>query len=453
MSSEPSMSSGEPQPDGPLAQPDPSGASFRDQFLQTKVLRFLALAAGAGLLVIAHLSSVPWLATTLALLLLWLVFAGWKPADLRRRRSSAPTRGARGEVELRLNAVLDAISSPTILIDHRGMVVHTNAVALKAFPGLRQGHPVAFSLRAPAMLAAIEAVLRGAQDSQTELSERIPVERSFDVVIRRLAAAGEGEDSGLRPANGIAFAVIFMTETSAARRIEAMRVDFVANASHELRTPLASILGFIETLQGPARDDAPARRNFLSIMETQARRMARLIDDLLSLSKIEMSAHIPPSEVVDLVLLLRSVTDALGGLARDRGVVFRFNLPEGSQNIVGDRDELLRVFENLIENAIKYGQSGGAVEIGLVRFVDAALGDVASVSVRDFGPGIAEKHLPRLTERFYRADVSESRVLGGTGLGLAIVKHIVTRHRGRLGIASQPGEGATFTVTLPASRD
>jgi two-component system phosphate regulon sensor histidine kinase PhoR len=438
--------------DGPPGGAESSGTSLRNQFRQARVLRLLALAAGAGLLVIAHLSNVPWLATTLALLLIWLIFAGWKPSDPRQLRSSSPARGARGGPELRLNAVLDAISSPTILIDHRGIVVHTNAVALNAFPGLRQGHPVAFSLRAPAMLAALEAVLKGDHDAQTELSERIPVERSFDVVVRRLAGATEGPDSsaGFRPANGTAFAVIFMTETSAARRIEAMRVDFVANASHELRTPLASILGFIETLQGPARDDAPARRNFLAIMETQARRMARLINDLLSLSKIEMSAHIPPSEAVDLPMVLHSVCDALGGLARDRGVVFRFDMPEGPQQVIGDRDELLRVFENLIENAIKYGQSGGAVDIGLTRASDAALGDLIVVSVRDFGPGIAEKHLPRLTERFYRADVSESRVLGGTGLGLAIVKHIVTRHRGRLGIASQPGEGATFTVAIPA---
>ena len=144
------------------------------------------------------------------------------------------------------------------------------------------------------------------------------------------------------------------------------------------------------------------------------------------------------------------MADALGGLARDRGVELRLAVTEGPALVAGDRDELLRVFENLIENAIKYGQSGGVVEIGLAALQDAAMGAALTVTVRDFGPGIAAVHLPRLTERFYRADVSESRVMGGTGLGLAIVKHIVTRHRGRLGIASTPGEGATFTVTLPA---
>lgn len=427
---------------------NPTSASVRDQVLQSRVLRLLALAAAIGLLVIAHLSSLPWLAHTLALLLVWLIYAGWKSSDRRHLRASDASRARRLGPELRLNAVLDAISSPTILIDHRANVVHANAAALKAFPGLRHGHPVSFTLRTPAMLDALETVITRETQVQIEIFERVPLERSFDVIIRRLAQASDDAPA----LNGTAFAVIFMTETSAARRIEAMRVDFVANASHELRTPLASILGFIETLQGPARDDGPARKNFLAIMETQARRMARLIDDLLSLSKIEMSAHIPPAGEVDLLPLVRSVCDALGGLARDRGVTLKVNADDALQTVIGDRDELLRVFENLIENAIKYGQSGKTVDIDFERLDDAAHGRMVAVTVRDYGPGIAAEHLPRLTERFYRADVSESRVLGGTGLGLAIVKHIVTRHRGRLMIVSQLGNGAAFTVTIPAGK-
>jgi two-component system phosphate regulon sensor histidine kinase PhoR len=273
------------------------------------------------------------------------------------------------------------------------------------------------------------------------------VERSFDIIIRRLAlplAAGE------RPPAGAAFAVIFMQETTGARRLEATRVDFVANASHELRTPLASILGFIETLRGAAKNDAQARATFLEIMEGQARRMARLIEDLLSLSKIEMSAHIPPSEDVDLTLLVRSVCDALSGLARDRSVALALDVSKDPVIVTGDRDELVRVVENLVENAIKYGQSGGKVDIRLISTREPAGAGAVLLSVRDFGPGIAEEHLPRLTERFYRADVNESRVQGGTGLGLAIVKHIVTRHRGRLSIESRRGEGATFTIALPS---
>jgi two-component system, OmpR family, phosphate regulon sensor histidine kinase PhoR len=419
-----------------------------------KVLRLMALASAGMLLALAHLSSLPWLAHGLTLLLLALVYWGWHP----RIRPPASRRGvALPAGELRRGepldvAVLDAIAAPMILTDRRGHIVHANAEALQAFPGLRQGHPITFFVRAPALRAALEAVLDRAPEARFDLLERVPVERAYDVLVRRLAGLPKTAlPDGASPANGTPFAVIFMTETSAARRLEAMRVDFVANASHELRTPLASILGFVETLQGPAREDAAARHHFLGIMETQARRMARLIDDLLSLSKIEMSAHIPPAGMVDLAGLLAAVADALGGLARDRGVVFRLRLPETPASVPGDRDELLRVFENLIENAIKYGQSGGAVEIGIDTVQDAVLGPAFAITVRDFGPGIAAEHLPRLTERFYRADVSESRVMGGTGLGLAIVKHIVTRHRGRLGITSTPGEGAAFTVTLPAA--
>ena len=228
-----------------------------------------------------------------------------------------------------------------------------------------------------------------------------------------------------------------------------MRSDFVANASHELRTPLASLSGFIETLQGPARSDAPARDRFLAIMKEQATRMARLIDDLLSLSRIEQKAHIHPDNSVDLGALVRQVADGLSPLAHEREVEVKIADQASSLLVPGDRDELIRVFENLIENALKYGAPGRRVDITLAR--DPANGGAkeAVVSVRDYGPGIAPEHLPRLTERFYRVDISESRAQGGTGLGLALVKHILNRHRGRLVIESTPGAGATFAVRLP----
>jgi two-component system phosphate regulon sensor histidine kinase PhoR len=225
-----------------------------------------------------------------------------------------------------------------------------------------------------------------------------------------------------------------------------MRADFVANASHELRTPLASLSGFIETLQGPARNDPQARERFLDIMKAQANRMARLIDDLLSLSRIELKAHVQPEHQVDLGPIVRQVADGLQTLARDRGVEVRIALPPEPLFARGDRDELIRVFENLVENALKYGAAGKRVDIALVR---EAGDNEATVAVRDYGPGIAPEHLPRLTERFYRVDVTESRAQGGTGLGLALVKHILHRHRGRLTIDSAPGKGATFTVRLP----
>jgi two-component system phosphate regulon sensor histidine kinase PhoR len=236
------------------------------------------------------------------------------------------------------------------------------------------------------------------------------------------------------------------------RRVEEMRADFVANASHELRTPLAALSGFIDTLQGPAKDDARARERFLGIMHTQATRMARLIDDLLSLSRVELSAHVRPDTLVDIVPIIRQVADGLEPLARERQVAVDIDLPELPVAIAGDREELLRLFENLIENALKYGASGGKVIVSLISAVSGEGVPEVRVMVRDFGPGIAPEHLPRLTERFYRVDVGDSRAQGGTGLGLSLVKHILNRHRGRLLIESVPKNGATFTACFPQAK-
>jgi two-component system phosphate regulon sensor histidine kinase PhoR len=221
-----------------------------------------------------------------------------------------------------------------------------------------------------------------------------------------------------------------------------MRTDFVANASHELRTPLASLRGFIETLQGPARNDPRAQEKFLGIMQEQVTRMSRLVDDLMSLSRLELKAKVTPDDAVDLVPLIGSVCDALAPLAADVGVEIKRIVPEGPVNVSGDSDELTQVFENLIENACKYGQEGKKVEVRL----SAVKGQPVEVSIQDYGPGIPEEHVPRLTERFYRVNVESSRSKKGTGLGLAIVKHILTRHRARLVIRSEVGKGSTFTV-------
>ena len=236
------------------------------------------------------------------------------------------------------------------------------------------------------------------------------------------------------------------------RRVEEMRADFVANASHELRTPLAALSGFIDTLQGPAKEDAKARERFLGIMHTQATRMARLIDDLLSLSRVELSAHVRPDTLVDIVPIIRQVVDGLEPLARERQVEIDIDLPEAPVSIAGDREELLRLFENLVENALKYGASGGKVIVSLTSATSGEGAPEVRVMVRDFGPGIAPEHLPRLTERFYRVDVGDSRAQGGTGLGLSLVKHIVNRHRGRLLIESVPKNGATFTACFPPAK-
>jgi two-component system phosphate regulon sensor histidine kinase PhoR len=278
---------------------------------------------------------------------------------------------------------------------------------------------------------------------RVEYTERVPTERTFEVQI-----------GSLRPdsveAGGQAGVVLFFRDLTSARRLEHMRVDFIANASHELRTPLASLVGFIETLQGPARNDAAARERFLEVMRGQARRMTRLIDDLLSLSRIEMHAHVTPRDDVDLGPLVSQIVDSLSPLARERGVEIRWVRPDQAFPVLGDRDELLRVVENLVQNAVKYGESGGRVDVTLELSRQVHGPERIELTVRDFGPGIAPDHLPRLTERFYRVDVAQSREKGGTGLGLAIVKHILNRHRGQLRIESVLGNGAAFTVVLPA---
>jgi two-component system phosphate regulon sensor histidine kinase PhoR len=341
-------------------------------------------------------------------------------------------------------ALLAHIPDPVILVDQRAVVVEANKAAHALLAGLRTGHPLSFALRSPDVLDGIDTVLGSGAPLRVEYSERVPTERTFEVHIGPL----HGDAARVEVQSGV---VLFFRDLTSARRLEAMRADFVANASHELRTPLASLLGFIETLQGPAREDVKARERFLDIMRGQAQRMKRLIDDLLSLSRIEMRAHVQPTQSVDLQALTRQMVETLSPLAQDRGVAIRSSLPEHPVHVLGDRDELLRVLENLIENAVKYGESGGRVDVELVR-VDAAHGRQAphaAVSVQDYGPGIAPEHLPRLTERFYRVDVAQSREKGGTGLGLAIVKHIVNRHRGYLDIESEPGQGARFTVTLP----
>jgi two-component system phosphate regulon sensor histidine kinase PhoR len=341
---------------------------------------------------------------------------------------SREAKARSGALPDELAAILSGLPDPVLVLDGRGLVAAFNERARQTLGEIRTGEPVSFALRVPEVL---EAVRNASHAPQTVLYvERTPVERWREA---HVAQASLG--TGARPAT-----VIALRDLTEQRRSERMRGDFVANASHELRTPLASLLGFIETLQGPAKNDVAARDKFLEIMRAQANRMSRLIDDLLSLSRIELKAHVRPRSVVDLGELVRTVADSLQPLASERDVAIELSL--APVNVLGDRDELIRVAENLIENAIKYGRSGRRVE------VTVAAGDGARLVVRDFGPGVAPEHLPRLTERFYRVDVGDSRDKGGTGLGLALVKHIIQRHGGKLSIDSVPGEGATFAVLL-----
>jgi two-component system phosphate regulon sensor histidine kinase PhoR len=341
-----------------------------------------------------------------------------------------------------LRAVVAGLPDPVVAVDRDGRVLALNERARRLAPALRQGEPVAFALRTPELIEAIGRAATEGEEQRVVYSERVPVDRWFETIVMPV----KREPDGALPD----FVLMTFHDLTPLRRVEEMRADFVANASHELRTPLAALLGFIETLQGSARDDAKARERFLAIMQEQARRMARLIDDLLSLSRIELNAHRRPDTPVDLVPIVRQVVDGLETLARDRGVAVNI-AAANALPALGDHDELVRIFENLVENALKYGAAGRRVDIKIEPGLSAEGEAEAQVSVRDYGPGIAPEHLPRLTERFYRVDVTESRAQGGTGLGLALVKHILNRHRGRLTIDSAPGAGATFTVHLPTA--
>ena len=339
-----------------------------------------------------------------------------------------------------LEAVIAGMPDPVIALDRNGRVLTLNERARALAPALRQGEPVSLVLRMPELIDAIGRAYASGEEQRVEYSERVPIDRWFEAIVVPVKRQAD-------PARPDLMLMTFHDLTPL-RHAEEMRADFVANASHELRTPLAALSAFIETLQGTARDDAKARERFLAIMQEQARRMARLIDDLLSLSRIEQNAHRRPDTPADLVPIVHQVVDGLETLARDRGVTVRIDA-DSSLMVLGDHDELLRVFENLVENALKYGAPGKRVEVSVRRHLSPEGAAEAQIAVRDHGPGIAPEHVPRLTERFYRVDVTESRAQGGTGLGLALVKHILNRHRGRLSIESVLGAGATFTVHLP----
>jgi two-component system phosphate regulon sensor histidine kinase PhoR len=332
----------------------------------------------------------------------------------------------------RLQVIIDALPDPVVALDSTGAVLALNAQARRIAPALRQGEPISLGLRMPALIAAVRRAVATGAPQRVEFSERSRSEQWYEVHVIPAALS--------RPASSPPDLLLTFHDLTQPRRIEQMRADFVANASHELRTPLAALSGFIETLRGPAQNDAGARERFLAIMHAQAERMA-------------LREHINPNTPVELLPIIHQVIDTLEPRAQERGVEILVSPAEQPLVVHGERDELIGVFENLVENAIKYGASGKRVEIRLeCASVQAANGSQAKVSVRDWGPGIAPEHLPRLTERFYRVDVGQSRAEGGTGLGLALVKHILNRHGGRLSIESTLGAGSTFTVTLPLIR-
>lgn len=358
-------------------------------------------------------------------------------------------------------AILEALHDPLVLVRRERQVIRANTAARGLFGERMVGRDLAASLRNPAVLQAVDAVLGGAASRTVEFTLPVPVERIYEIrvkpFLRRHAAEspdGEGDER---------IAILTLYDITTIKRSEQMRADFIANASHELRTPLSSLSGFIETLRGPARDDPEASERFLSIMQEQASRMTRLVSDLLSLSRIELDEHMPPAGRVDIEVAIAGVIDALHLKAEARGIRLIFTTGDDEvPEVVGDEDQLTQVVQNLISNAIKYTRAdtdviitvglsdGAAVGVPLAGSRPRGRGHMVSVSVADQGEGIPRIHLPRLTERFYRVDAARSRAMGGTGLGLAIVKHIVNRHRGRMTIESAVGVGSTFTIYLPA---
>ncbi len=423
-------------------------------------LAFLVIVPATAFLIRPHLAAVVRLTAYLDALAegedpapqspLWppLVVALASAIGRLRRR----TQARRDDMAARLaalEAVLDGLPDPLIMLDDRLRVVRANRAAEELLADEPQGRELSAVFRVPALLEAAQSALRRGAGSTASFELASPVRRAFVGRVERLAGFARDEIS----------LIMVLHDLTTEKRAEQMRADFVANASHELRTPLATLLGFIETLQGPASQDARARGRFLAIMQQQASRMSRLVDDLLSLSHIELREHTAPTDAIDVVKVLRGVIDALQPLARARDMPIALELKgEEPPSVLGHGDELAQVFQNLIDNALKYGRRGTTVRVTVASAERAPLplgrapaAGLVAVAVADEGEGIAKEQIPRLTERFYRVDAARSRELGGTGLGLAIVKHIVSHHRGALQIESEPGQGSVFTVFLHAA--
>ena len=380
---------------------------------------------------------------------------------------SAPATGVTGWA-LPFSQIVDRAADPILVVAggertdlNARRFLFANAAARELLRIQRPEGPLSTAIRAPEVLAAVDEALFDHVVGQVLYQAGGTHDRVWRVRVEPLETGGDAR-----------LALMALRDETEVRRAERTRADFLANASHELRTPLASLTGFIETLQGHARDDDDARDRFLGIMHVQADRMRRLIEDLLSLSRIELAEHIPPSGRVDLSVAVIDVLDALSPLAQEKNITFVHHLPPSEEALaVADRDQILQVIQNLAENALKYTPVGGNVSVSLETGLDAAAcaagrteGTVhlslltpdhapdrryAALRVADQGTGIARANLPRLTERFYRVEGQKSGEHAGTGLGLAIVKHIVNRHRGGLTVESAEGKGATFTAYLP----
>jgi two-component system phosphate regulon sensor histidine kinase PhoR len=458
-----------PQPD---TRPDPAaGAALAlgvAAVLMAAVGVWVALGLGgnpgqgvpeAGLVLLAGAAGAAWAARR------------FRPARIRPAVEAADrqAREAAEQAEARVATLLDASPDPLLVVSARepddltGLrIERANAAARNLFRLVAPPALLVSVLRDPEVLSAVDEALFGGVEAACVFTSGAAQERTFQVLVRPLPPEADGRRRAV---------LLFRDETDL-RRAERTRADFLANASHELRTPLASLSGFIETLRGHARDDREAQDRFLAIMQNQADRMGRLIDDLLSLSRIELNEHVAPQGRTDLALAAADVVDALGPQAARRGVRIEADLAApGEAELCGDRDQLVQVIQNLTDNAVKYAPEGGVVRLTVrgpaeretalaphladaARLTlvspDSARGQYAMVRIQDEGPGLAREHLPRLAERFYRVEGQKSGERPGTGLGLSIVKHIVNRHQGVLAVESAQGRGTVFTVLIPS---
>lgn len=346
--------------------------------------------------------------------------------------------------------LVDTLPDILIMTNDDKIIVRTNRAARNIFGQNLAGRHIREIIPNDKLLNALSAVIEDLRGQETEFHLPDPSPRDFQAVIERFPIPSEGGMS----------VVITLTEITQQKRIQRMRADFVANASHEIRTPLASIIGFIETLRGPAKDDPIARDEFLKVMAEQSERMAKLVNDLLSLSKIEMNAHATPVGKVDLTRIIRSEQQHFEWACRQKNVTIRLKLNDNLPPTRGEEQELAQVVRNLLGNAIKYTNPDTEVVIS-ARLTSTLPEDqyfrnltrAIQFSVEDHGEGIPKEHIPRLTERFYRVDTARTRKVGGTGLGLAIVKHVLNRHQSVLTIDSEVGQGSTFNVYLPVYED
>lgn len=393
----------------------------------------------ALLLLLARDSGLPWwLGLPILLAVIFGVYHGLmgyfgkEEARMRgRRQANAPADGIGAD-----RIAIGALADPTLVMRDDWRVEAANDGAMQLFGPRIVGVDLRQGVRHPVVLEAAREAMGGVSPALREATTLGLHDSAWKVRAVRLG------DSRL---------LLTFVDMTQARLTERMRADFVANASHELRTPLANISGFIETLLGPAADDEPARRRFMEIMSREAARMSRLIDDLLSLSRIELDKYVRPQGALDLSPLLLDVGRTLAMRLESDGRALKLDIPPDLPRVVGERDQILQVLHNLVSNALKYGHAGTPIQLRASVERSARGEEMVRVQVTDEGEGIPPEHLPRLTERFYRVDTGRSRSMGGTGLGLAIVKHIVERHRGRLEISSRQGVGTTIAFTLPAA--